>query len=120
MAFERMDNMIKARTGTTVHRRTFSKDDRHPQQCEIDMFVLRWVNFGRRPNKIENTPRPVILPPKAGLESNHDGLWDFTFGFNSDGGFAEATWRRRTPLDAQRVAEDNLMPLPEFLESSPA
>lgn len=116
MAFERMDNIIKARTGTTVHRRTFSKDDRRPQKCEIDTFVLRWVNFGRLPSKKLNTPFPVIIPPKAGLESNHDRLWDVTFGFNSDGGFFEATWRRRTPLDAQRDAEDNFMPLPEWLE----
>jgi hypothetical protein len=99
-----------------VHRRTFSKDDRRPQKCEIDTFVLRWVNFGRRPCKKLNTPFPVIIPPKAGLESNHDRLWDVTFGFNSDGGFFEATWRRRTPLDAQRDAEDNFMPLPEWLE----
>ncbi|KAF2831701.1 hypothetical protein CC86DRAFT_378490 [Ophiobolus disseminans] len=133
MAFERMDRMIKDRTGTTINRRTWSKGERRPVKCEIDRFVMRWTNFARtkadeRVNgrtdigsdreKILND-LPVIRAPTAGLPSNHDRLWDVMFDFDDRGCFVQATWRRHTPLDAQREAEDDFMPLPKWLELPP-
>jgi hypothetical protein len=112
MVFARMDNMIKARTGTTVYRRTFSKGGRRPIKCEIDTFIVRWDNFPDA-DKCCTTP-PVILPPALGLPSNHDRLWDVTFGFNSDGGLIQVPWRRRTTLDAERNVEEDVMPIPEW------
>jgi hypothetical protein len=106
MAFLHMDRIIKDRTGTTVRRRTFFKGDRRPVKCDIDTFVLRWRNFKHE---------IVILPPALGLPSNHDRLWDVTFGFGDDGRFNQAVWRRRTQDDAERDAEEDFMPLPGWL-----
>jgi hypothetical protein len=106
MAYHHMDKIIKDRTGTTVRRRTFSKGDRRPVKCDIDTFVLRWRNFK---NEV------IVLPPALGLPSNHDRLWDVTFGFADNGGFIQAAWRRRTQADAERDAEEDFMPLPGWL-----
>ncbi|KAH7068405.1 hypothetical protein BKA63DRAFT_495050 [Paraphoma chrysanthemicola] len=111
VAFERMDKFIKDRTGTTVDRRTFTKGDRRCRECEIDTFVMRLVDF----DEGDVTPPHVILPPEDGMPSNHDRLWDVTFGVNRDGGLVEAIWRRRTRFDAQRDAENDFMPPYEWL-----
>lgn len=122
MAFKRTDRMIKDRTGSTVIRRTWTKGERRPVKCDIDTFVLRWTGFDRDRNpyrRVSGDNAPIIHAPASGLPSNHDRLWDVEFGFGSKGRFVEAVWRRRTLLDAQCDAEDDFMPLPEWLELPP-
>ena len=116
MAFERMDRMIKDRTGNTITRRTWAKGERRPTKCEIDTFVLRWVDW-EDADSIERLP--IVQAPASALPSNHDRLWDIEFAFDSRGSFVEAVWRRRTLLDAQRDAKNDFMPLPGWLELPP-
>jgi len=123
-AYERFDRLIKSHTGTSVYQHRFGK-------CEVDTFVLRWDGYKLNPRPpytrfdfdqgkwILGDPAVVVPAPALGLPSNHDRLWDVTFGFDDNGCFVEAVWRRRTQLDAQRDAEDDFMPLPEWLDLAP-
>ena len=111
MAFQQMDRMITNRTGTTVRRRTFTKEDRRPVKCEMDTFVLRWVDYPT----LHTRGDVIVSPPAQALPSNHDRLWDISFKYADNGCFNEVIWRRRSQADAQRDAEDDFMPVSSWL-----
>lgn len=81
-----MDRMIKLRAGgPTIRRRVYPKPGGRPVKCEVDIFVLRWGN----PNTKYDGQDVIVSPPAQALSSNHDRLWDVTFGFADTGCFNE-------------------------------